>query len=191
MARGKIFTLSGVSGSGKSFLKDCILDSQSNFIQLMTATTRKKRSNERDGVDKIFLSEEEFKRQEQVNQLFFANKLFGGNWYAYRMSDIEMYNMGKNLVTEISYDYVHTFKSRFENVVSIYILPYDIEKTIHELKCRNMAQAEFEERVDKIRAELKFFEEHKELFEFTITNDYTENVCKELKFFIQSVMKGR
>lgn len=190
MARGKIITLSGVSGSGKSFFKDYLLDEKNDFVQLMTATTRKKRSNERDGIDKIFLSEDEFKRQELANQLFFCNKLFGGNWYAYRMSDIEMCNIGKNLVTEISYDYVQAFKNKFENVVSIYVLPCDIERTISELRYRNMPQTEFDERVYKIRTELDFFENHKELFDFVLINNYTESVCEELKVFIQSVMKG-
>lgn len=191
MAKGKIITLSGVSGSGKSFLKNYILDTRNDFVQLMTATTRKKRSNEREGIDKIFLSEEEFKRQELANQLFFCNKLFGGNWYAYRMSDIEMCNNGKSLVTEISYDYVQTFKSKFDNVVSIYVLPSNIEHTINELRYRNMQKEEFEERVYKIRTELDFFESNKELFDFVLANDYTETVCKELNFFIQSIMKGK
>lgn len=47
MNNGKIVTLSGISGAGKSYLKQHILSNDSVFESLISVTTRKRREGER------------------------------------------------------------------------------------------------------------------------------------------------
>ena len=54
-----IVTLSGVTGSGKSYFKNLIADNM-NFENLVIYTTRAKRENEIGGIDKIFVTDSEF-----------------------------------------------------------------------------------------------------------------------------------
>ena len=56
-----IVTLSGVTGTGKSFFKN-VISQELNFKNLVIVTTRNKRTGEINGVDKEFVSEEEFER---------------------------------------------------------------------------------------------------------------------------------
>ena len=56
MQQGKIITLSGISGIGKSFLKSYILSNNSDFQSLISVTTRNRRKNEVEGIDKFFYS---------------------------------------------------------------------------------------------------------------------------------------
>ena len=54
-----IVTLSGVTGTGKSFFKN-VISKELNFENLVIVTTREKRVGEINGIDKEFVSEEEF-----------------------------------------------------------------------------------------------------------------------------------
>ena len=100
MLQGKIITLSGISGIGKSFLKSYILANNSNFQSLVSVTTRNRRKNEVDGIDKFFYSSEEFERENCFGHLCVVNEVFG-NWYAYKESQIELCDSGINLITEL------------------------------------------------------------------------------------------
>ena len=56
-----IVTLSGITGTGKSFFKDAI-SKELNFKNLAIVTTRTKRKNEVDGIDKEFVDETKFEQ---------------------------------------------------------------------------------------------------------------------------------
>ena len=51
-----IVTLSGITGTGKSFFKDAI-SKELGFKNLAIVTTRNKRKNEVDGIDKEFVND--------------------------------------------------------------------------------------------------------------------------------------
>ena len=59
-----IITLSGVTGVGKSYLKKEIEDKLGIKAQTIV-TTRTKREDEQDGVDKKFVTDEEFEELEK------------------------------------------------------------------------------------------------------------------------------
>ena len=54
MEKGFIITLSGISGAGKSHFIKSIIERFNNFEKLKAVTTREKRKDEIDGVDKFF-----------------------------------------------------------------------------------------------------------------------------------------
>ena len=137
MQHGKIVTLSGISGIGKSFLKNYLLSNNSNFVSLISVTTRSKRLNEVEGIDKFFVTFEDFEKQNNSGNLEVVNMVFG-NWYAYKKSQIQLCNDGINLITELFYKNVYEFKNEFSNTISVYILPEEIERTKFELKSRGL-----------------------------------------------------
>ena len=63
-----IVTLSGVTGTGKSFFKN-VISQELNFKNLVIVTTRNKRTGEINGVDKEFVSEEELERLKKENKI--------------------------------------------------------------------------------------------------------------------------
>ena len=56
-----IVTLSGITGTGKSFFKNAISE-ELKFKNLAITTTRPKRENEINGIDKEFVTDEEFNK---------------------------------------------------------------------------------------------------------------------------------
>ena len=77
-----IVTLSGVTGTGKSFFKN-VISQELNFKNLVIVTTRNKRTGEINGVDKEFVSEEEFERLKKENKIV-VDFEFLGSKYAYK-----------------------------------------------------------------------------------------------------------
>ena len=54
-----IVILSGITGAGKSYLKKHIIE-RLQFKNIVIVTTRAKRINEIDGIDKHFVTDEDF-----------------------------------------------------------------------------------------------------------------------------------
>lgn len=189
MQQGKIVTLSGISGIGKSHLKTYILASKPDFQSLISVTTRKPREKEKHGIDKFFYSLEEFEKEKHEGKLRTVNEVFG-NWYAYKESQIELCDSGINLITELFYKNVQEFKIEFPNALSVYVLPNDVEKTKAELKARKLEASDLSKRLKDIDDELAFFYSNRKLFDIVITNDYTEKSCLLLQQLIEQKIRS-
>ena len=189
MQRGKIVTLSGISGIGKSHLKTYILANKPDFQSLISVTTRNPRENERHGIDKFFYSLEEFENEKNHGKLRTVNEVFG-NWYAYKESQIKLCDSGINLITELFYKNVQEFKIEFPNTLNVYVLPSDVERTKAKLKARNLDASDLSKRLKDIDDELTFFYSNRKLFDIVITNDYTEKSCLLLQQLIEQKIRS-
>lgn len=173
-----IVTLSGITGTGKSFFKDMI-SKDLNFKNLVIVTTRAKRKNEINGVDKEFVDEVEFEKLKREGKTV-VNFEFLGEKYAYR----KKYLQSKECyVTEVHYDTIYEFKRNASNVFSIYIIPYDIERAKLELKKRGLPDNIERKRLQEINEHIKEYSSNENLqkqFDYVFVNDYTEKSIEKL-----------
>ena len=86
----KLVVLSGPSGVGKSTILRSLLAKFPNHLRLsISATTRKPRPGERDGVDYYFLDSEEFSQRRQAGEFLECCEVFGrGHWYGTLLSEV-------------------------------------------------------------------------------------------------------
>ena len=189
MQQGRIVTLSGISGIGKSHLKTYILANKPDFQSLISVTTRKPRDKEKNGIDKFFYSLEEFEKEKNKGKFRTVNEVFG-NWYAYKEAQIDLCDSGINLITELFYKNVQEFKIEFPNALSVYVLPNDVERTKAELKARKLEASDLSKRLKDIDDELAFFYSNRKLFDIVITNDYTEKSCLLLQQLIEQKIRS-
>ena len=188
MKKGKIITLSGISGVGKSFLIKCLVEKTDNFEKLKSVTTRLPRENEKDGIDKYFVSLDEFNESVANDELCIVNEVFG-NMYGYYKKDLDKTNDGCNIVTELYYSEVSEFKKLYPNTISIYVIPQDIAVTIENLENRNVTGDELDKRLRDIKNEIAFFKDlDKEVFDYVLINDYSMSTVDEFLQYISSVM---
>lgn len=82
MKKGRIITLSGMSGVGKSYLIKRLLSRTECFEKLKAVTTRKIRDDEINGVDKYFISMQDFVEKDNNGEMCVVNEVFG-NMYGY------------------------------------------------------------------------------------------------------------
>ena len=173
-----IVTLSGITGTGKSFFKDAIAK-ELGFKNLVIVTTRKKRIGEIAGIDKEFVTDEEFEEMVKTNKVT-ANFEFLGAKYGYKK---ELLESNENLVTEVHYNRIYDIKRHARNIFSIYIIPYDVKRAKQELKNRKLSKNAEEARLQEIDEHIKEYSQNEDLrkqFDYEFINDYTENSKNKL-----------
>ena len=116
-----IIALVGVTGIGKSFFKNQIVENL-KFKNLVIVTTRNKRDGEINGVDKEFVTLEQFKKMKENNEIK-CDFEFLDNYYAYKKEDLES---NENQVTEVHYNRIYDMKKNAKDLFSIYIIPNDV-----------------------------------------------------------------
>jgi len=173
-----IVTLSGITGTGKSFYKNAISE-ELDFKNLVIVTTRKKRDGEINGIDKEFVTNEEFDKMVKNNEIS-VHFEFLGSKYGYKKNKLES---NENQVTEVHYSTIYDIKKHAQNVFSIYIIPNKIERAKEELKKRKLPiEVEFN-RLKEIDEHIKEYENNKDLqkqFDCVFINDYTEQAKNNL-----------
>lgn len=112
--QGECCLLVGPSGSGKTATANGIIDNDPQFERVITATTRKPRNGEVDGVDYIFVSDEVFERMAQDGELLEENRLDTGKWYGLPRASIEkVLSQGKRALVVIDYKGAERVMSAF------------------------------------------------------------------------------
>ena len=178
-----IVTLSWVTGTGKSFFKHTISEKLC-FKNLVLVTTREKRIGEVNGIDKEFVSEEEFEKLKKEKQIV-VDFEFLGSKYAYRKADLDS---NVNQVTEVHYSTIYEFKKNAKNVFSIYMIPKDLERAKQEIRKRNLSKETEQKPLTEIDDHIKEYEQNKDLqkqFDYVFINDYTEKAKNELLKIIE------
>lgn len=181
-----IVILSGITGAGKSYLKKHIIE-RLKFKNIVIVTTRAKRINEIDGIDKHFVTDEEFEGLKKFGKIS-VDFEFLGNKYGYLTEDLIF---DENSITELHYSTIDNFKKIAKNVISIYIKPLNIEFAKQQLKLRKLPWKVEKERLKEIKEQVLEFEKNKKLkekFDYIIYNDYTEKSLEEAIKLIQNLI---
>lgn len=183
-----IVTLSGITGIGKSFFKNVIVD-ELKFKNMVIVTTRPKRKNEINGIDKNFVSDDDFEELRH-NKKIAVDFEFLGAKYGYKIEDLQS---DENQVTEVHYNTIYEFKKNAKSVFAIYMIPSDFERAKKELLKRELPKDVEEKRLKEIEEHIKEFNSNKELqkqFDYIFINDYTENSKNKLLDIIRQKLKG-
>ncbi|HKI59945.1 MAG TPA: guanylate kinase [Mariprofundaceae bacterium] len=134
--RGRLFVVSGPSGSGKSSLCAALLKQCPDLQLSISCTTRPPRPGEEDSVQYHFLSRELFEGEVESGAfLEWAN--VHGNLYGTRRRDVESaLASGKDILLEIDWQGAAQVAERVEDAYRIFILPPSIEELRVRLTAR-------------------------------------------------------
>ena len=93
--KGKIFAVSAPSGTGKTTIVKRLLDEIPGLVYSVSATTRKKRDNEKSGVDYFFISEQEFLDKTKKNEFVEWEKVYDYYYGTFKYYVDQNINIGK------------------------------------------------------------------------------------------------
>ncbi len=132
LSKGFLLVLSGPSGSGKGTVSNELLSRNEDVVFSVSATTRKARPSETDGLNYIFLNEDTFK--EMVDQEKLLEHAFVHNNYYGTPRDfvMEQIDKGEIVLLEIDVQGALQIKKNYKEAVFIFLLP----PTMDELKNR-------------------------------------------------------
>lgn len=136
MSKGLLVVISGPSGCGKDTVISHYAKSYDDIRLSVSATTRRMREGETDGVDYHFVSQEEFQYLiENDGLLEFAN--YAGNWYGTPKKAVDDWlEEGKTVVLIIEVQGGAKIKGMYPDAVSIFLLPPSIDVLEKRLRGR-------------------------------------------------------
>tara|TARA_B100001250_G_scaffold400836_1_gene411886 strand:+ start:19 stop:651 length:633 start_codon:yes stop_codon:yes gene_type:complete len=179
---GIIVVLSSPSGAGKTTLVKKIAQ-QNSFKISISYTTRKPRTNERNGEDYFFISEEEFKNLIKKKEFLEYAKVFQ-NFYGSSKSQVfEILSKGENVIFDIDWQGTEQIKKQKLNykLITFFILPPSKSELFNRLKNRDMKDKNIvEERMNQFNEDIKQWES----YDFVVINDNLEKCYKEIIGFI-------
>ena len=135
---GLLIILSSPSGAGKSTLARRLLEWDAEIQFSVSATTRKPRSGETDGVDYFFLSEDEFQRMVDDGRMLEHAQVFSNRYGSPRGPVEKAMTSGVDVLFDIDWQgaqqITNSQLARF--VLSIFLLPPSIEELRSRLESR-------------------------------------------------------
>ena len=171
---GKIIVVSAPSGCGKSTIINSILDSGQPELRFsVSATNRRPRPGEVDGVHYHFLTTEEFRDAIAENKFVEWEEVYPGRFYGTLKSEIDrIIDKGGNVILDIDVKGGLNVKRLYgDRVKTIFFLPPSISELRHRLESRWTDAPEIiDERVNKAELEISFADS----FDERIINDDLE-----------------
>ena len=170
--------MTGPSGVGKGTLIRTLRERVPDLELSVSATTRRPRPGEQDGVDYHFLDEADFERRQDAGE-FLEHARYAGNRYGTLRSEIERAGRAgaRALVLEIEVQGARQVRDALPGAVQVFIAPPSEDALRTRLVGRGADEAEqIERRLAVARDELAARDE----FEHVIVNDRLDEAVEEL-----------
>ncbi|WP_161820896.1 guanylate kinase [Sporotomaculum syntrophicum] len=154
--RGSLIVVSGPSGSGKGTVCQGLFKELANLQLSISATTRKPRGQEQDGVDYYFLNREQFEAMIAGNQLLEWADVYGNYYGTPQKPVLEALSRGVDVVLEIDVQGALHVKSRYPDSVLVFLLPPSRAELARRLKNRGTdSSVDIEQRMQWAEKEIK------------------------------------
>ncbi len=137
-----LLVLSAPSGGGKTTIARALLAAREDVGFSVSATTRKPRDGERDGIDYYFLSRDEFDRRVAAGE-FLEWAEYGVERYGTLRSEVDrVLESGKHVVLDIEVQGAQQVRERCQNLVRVFIIPPSAAELVERLGGRNTEHPE-------------------------------------------------
>jgi len=181
--QGQLIVVSAPSGAGKDTIVKELVKRNKNFWISVSATSRKPRKGEKEGVDYYYMSKEEFEKN--IEEGFFLEYTkYADNYYGTPKKYIKDHlDQGKDVILIIEIEGAANVKEMLPESLLIFIMPPSIKELVRRLKIRG---TEDNEKIIK-----RFHKTYKEINEVTkynyvVVNDKIEDAVDKLEAIIKA-----
>jgi guanylate kinase len=183
----RVFVITGPSGVGKGTLIKLLRERVPELELSVSATTRRPRPGEQDGVDYHFLGEQEFERRVGDGE-FVEHAAYSGRRYGTLRSDLERRTAaGHPVVLEIEVQGARQVRRALPDAVQIFIAPPSAEALRTRLIGRGTEPPE------QVEARLRVADEELaagDEFSHRIVNDRLEDAVEHLVALVRAELAG-
>lgn len=184
----KLLIITAPSGAGKTSITRHLMSVFPQLAFSVSATTRKPRGNEKEGLDYHFLSEEDFKQKIQHEEFVEWEMVYEGKYYGTLKNELQLiWKLDKIPVLDIDVKgAIHVQQQFPDTSLSLFIEPPSVEELKKRLTSRGTETADsLAARVNKATYELSF----KDQFNKVIVNADLQKACAEAEKIVGSFIK--
>lgn len=177
--KGKLVVISGPSGAGKTSIVKYLLAKNSHLIFSVSACSRLKRKDEKDGQEYYFLSPEEFKKKIKNNSFLEWEEVYKNQYYGTLQTEINrIWKSDKHVLFDVDVVGALSIKSKFpKKTLTIFIMPPSLKILKSRLYLRDSESKEsLLIRLEKAETEIKKAKK----FDKIILNQNFENSCQDV-----------
>lgn len=180
---GILYVVSAPSGAGKTSLVKALSESIPNLCVSISHTTRPKRPDETEGINYYFVSKQNFEALIKANAFLEYAQVFQQDYYGTSAAFVqEKLSKGIDVVLEIDWQGAAQIRNRFQQAVTIFILPPSCEALKERLKHRaSDNETVIVQRMAQAKNEMSHYHE----FDYLIVNDQFDTALADLKTIVQ------
>ena len=187
MNRGKLIVLSGPSGVGKTTICKRIIKERSDVRYSISATSRPRRKDEKDGREYIFLTRDEFKEWIEEDRFIEYAEVHGNLYGTPRKELEENLKKGFNVLMDVDVKGAKRLMKFYPDGLYFFIIPPDIAELERRLLKRNTDENRvIKDRLKRALEELKYKSDYK----YVIENRDLEATIEKIKKIIEREISG-
>ncbi len=176
--KGRIFVISAPSGAGKTSIMRPFLKRHPEFVFSVSATTRKKRPGETNGVDYFYISSSEFEQKIANKEFLEWEQVYDYYYGTLRGFVEETINSGKDIFIEVEVKGALSIKRQYPKALLIFIEPPSYEELTKRLTNRRTESPEdLKKRLERAKMELA----QKVYFDVAIMNNKVDEAIENLE----------
>ena len=182
MKKGPLIILSGPSGSGKSTVIARLLAGEDSRLRLsVSATTRRPRPGEQEGVHYYFWQPDQFEKELAAGGFLEWAKVVD-NYYGTLLREVTPYRQqGMGVLLDIDVQGWEQVRRRCPEAVSIFLMPPSPEVLEKRLRARSTeTESSVQRRLSNARAEMARANE----YHYRVVNDDLDRAVAELRTII-------
>jgi guanylate kinase len=175
--------LAAPSGAGKTTLARGLVERNADVVFSVSATTRPRRPDERQGSDYFFVDEAEFDRMTRDGELLEWAMVHEQRYGTPKQSVSEALDAGKIVVLDIDFQGARQVRAAFPDAVLVYVLPPSAEELVRRLLGRGSEDdGERRRRLMTARIELAAAGE----FDYLVVNDDFESALRTIDSIVRA-----
>jgi guanylate kinase len=182
-AQGTLYVISAPSGAGKTSLVKAVTEHDPKVMVSISHTTRKKRPNEKNGVNYHFVSIETFLSISSEGGFLESAEVFG-NYYGTSQKWVEeMLDAGNDVVLEIDWQGAEQVRRLMPSAQTIFIVPPSKEALHDRLTQRGQDdESIIAQRMQEAVEQMNHYPE----FDYLVVNDQFEDALQDLLSIFRS-----
>jgi guanylate kinase len=179
--QGNLFVVSGPSGVGKGTVIAKLLEKVKGIKKSVSATTRKPRQGERNGLDYFFKSQADFQKMIDQKELMEWAE-YAGNLYGTPLKWVEdELKEGVDVILEIDIEGAKQIHNKYPQSILIFLSPPSLLVLEQRLKNRDTETAEkIAWRLNKAKEEIT----EKHIFQCEVVNDRVDEAVNNLEHIV-------
>lgn len=181
--KGILFILSGPSGVGKGTVRQRLFEKENHLKYSVSATTRKKRPGEKEGVDYFYKTKQEFEEMIAHNKLLEHAKYVNNYYGTPKEYVLEQLEKGNDVFLEIEVQGAMQVKRNFPEGVFIFLFPPSLEELKNRIVSRGTESNELVvNRLKEAKKEIDMMSE----YDYVVVNDDVDAAVSKVKAIIES-----